>query len=488
MKSRSEKSKNYRKQTNSESSKKKSKLQHLDTYKRALRNYWEGRPKTAIEELTVVLSSEINDLDAYLFYRLWIEILSQSEEVTSLRILQDHLNHRARVNKSSAIPFYSMSTLIHFVLDEYEACKLMLDSIKPSLIDPYYNELKQRYLFRVDPCLENILLHKNREELIDYFQLVHLSRSYLVLNKKKDISWTLDRIKSLYPKSPWLDFFKVHTYFDRNELEKAEKYAKKLVHNFPGNEIYRFQLGELKYKNKKYDDAVLHFKKLDQYYNQTDPEVLFYLGMSLSKSVKDFSKFYKVENPKSYLQKALKAYKKIGIPFERVSRYINMENKKDENKPNYSFKIWLYVASSRENLTLQASDYQSVKEIRKNFDDKVTDGDLVLFLSKSLVEGKSGYRLNSFYEVNGESVWHPLKGNINYMTLLDRFEFPVPIEEKALIREVEKRKESELFQKCKIIEANNEIFSGILDLIEDYITIKSSELEKLIVKSKKRIA
>lgn len=449
----------------------------FEPYQRALRNFWEGRPKTAIEELTAALSSDLKMDDACTLYRLWIEILASSGDTPSLRILQDHITHQAKLSHRHSLPLYALSGLIYFCLDKIDAAHLLLKSLTPkakklNAKNLYAAELKLLLSERVGGDDSKLLLG-DLAQIKDYYQLTTLSRSLWLTGKESGQKRVLSRIRRLFAESPWPDFFALHTLYAAGDYAEALAPAKKLVQKFPGNERYRFQLGEINYRNGNLDKALVDFKKLDQFYNQTDPEILHYLGLITGKLGHDATE---------YLAKAALAYQDQGIPADNLSRWCLMDTNptQDETKP---FRVWLYIPKVRESLALQSEPEQEIREIRRSFQHNVAAGDLIVVLAKSQIAATT-YRLVAFYQMDGDAVWHPLLGSVSYLKLVQRLSYPARIDDEQLVGQLEARKNTKLFEQCQLIAADQSIFDSLLQTVEDELETKGFELEQVLAKTK----
>lgn len=445
----------------------------IEPYQRALRNYWEGRPKTAIEELTAALSSDLKMDDACTLYRLWIEILASQGDTPSLRILQDHITHQAKLSRRTSLSLYALSGLIYFSLDKIDAAHLLLRSLTPSAKNLYAAELSLLLAERVGGDESKELL-SHLAQIKDYYQLTTLSRSLWLAGKESGQKRVLARIRRLFVDSPWPDFFALHTLYSAGHYAEALAPAKNLVQKFPGNERYRFQLGEINYRNGNLDKALVDFKKLDQFYNQTDPEILHYLGLITGKLGHDATE---------YLAKAALAYQDQGIPADNLSRWCLMDTNPNSQEAK-SFRVWLYFPGVRESLALQSEPEEGVSEIRRSFQHNVAAGDLVVVLAKSQIATEATYRLLAFYQMDGDAVWHPLMGSVSYLRLVQRLDYPARIEDQELVSQLEERKRSKLYEQCQLVAVDQAIFDTLLATVEEELETKGFELEQVLANTK----
>ncbi|MBF0441576.1 MAG: hypothetical protein HQK54_06700 [Oligoflexales bacterium] len=403
-------------------------------YLSALRGYWEGRPRTAIERLGDALAHTPSETDAYKLYRLWIEILVEQGEIPALKSLYEHLGFRAELDPELSPTHAALRGLIHFEMDEIEAVDLILVSLKKEKANPYILELRQLVDSRFHLKNPPIYLQKVQDQIGDYFHFQTLARGYLMRNKQKDLIELLNEIKNQFPYSPLPDIFQLHKLMEQGEWRSCKNIAANLSSRFPGNREYGFQLGFISAKLGEYDDALRELNRINNLHEEPDPDVLNWMGFCLTeKAIKEKSNYYKDE-ARRVLTSAIEISRECGIPvsfpMEQLGRLNNVFG--DQQTGNDKGRAWLVKLSPQKFHEIKTARESQIRKIKKAIGDVPRIGDICFLVGEDYVNQQDNtetkWRLAAVYKVISDPIWHPLLKHVNILMLVNRPEYSIPLD------------------------------------------------------------
>jgi tetratricopeptide (TPR) repeat protein len=406
------------------------------SYLAALREFWEGRPMTSIERLSKLLVDDsVTRVTTLKLYRLWIEILAEQKSTSDLKSLAEHLAVRALNDAASSAEFYALRGMIHFELDEYDAANLILSSIKV-YDNPYVAELQGVLATRTSTSFAMEELWAKRDEIIDYFHMATLAHHFASLNEGLKLDWILERIKSCYQESPLPDFFKYHQLLSAGQAHKACGVIGKLVDRFPGNTEYRFHAGYAAAKSGDYVAAVENLSVAASLTENSDPDILNWLGFSLSELAFSENNRHNLEEARNVLQASIHLSMQLGIPTmfpsQQIVKINNALGDADQRSDKGS-RIWMVKLSNSKYLELKSSHEEKIRSINKAMGEDPRPGDLCLLVGEDYAEdGVSRLRLGAIYNVASDPIWHPVYNYQSVMTLVCRPEVSVPFEVEAM--------------------------------------------------------
>lgn len=420
-------------------------------YLSSLKGFWEGRPHTAIERLSEILAQDPFIDETNRLYRLWIEILVDSEELASLSDLDEHLSYRCSTDTDSAITFMALRGIIQFELDKFDAAKLMLKSIARNTNNPYVAELSMLCQQRTEAEANVEPLLDIYDNLTDYFHLQTLARGLVLKKDSTKLNQVIKKIRANYPDSPLPDFFQLHRYIENNNFHRAYDASTRLVQRYPGNYNFGFLFGYLSILTKEYEQAIHEFQRLNSLHGKFDPDAFSFLGYSLAEiAIREDNHHYKEEAQKTLLQ-AIEICKQTGRVPNLPNQQLRKLNKKfgelyssdtEERQP----KVWLVKLPANKFHEIKTAPMNKIKNIRKAMGESVKKGDWCFFVGDHYEENSTKWRLAALYMVSSDPTWHPLHMNQNTLTLINRPEFSIPIEFESKDSKSSSETQSDIFE------------------------------------------
>jgi hypothetical protein len=208
------------------------------TYQQALTLFWSQKRRDALSLISKTIEDEIDHEDIQIFYRLWIEVLAETNDRLNLQMLKNHLAIMAP-KFADYDQWASLRGLVHFELEELDACSVILRAVGENLFSPYALELRQRYELRFsEEHKATMHILKSNAPITDYIILQSLARGLLSNAQTDLLPELLSRVIENFPNSPLLEEFQFWQKFDENKLEEAIKTGQKLCKRFPDNENY----------------------------------------------------------------------------------------------------------------------------------------------------------------------------------------------------------------------------------------------------------
>jgi hypothetical protein len=390
-------------------------------YLTTLELYWHQRRKNALQYIAKTIEEDIDHQDIHLFYRLWIEILSDDRDFSSLQKLKDHLIHMAPYFKDYD-QWAALRGLVHLELEELDACVLILRAVRDNTYSPYAMELRQRYSLRVADDMHTDLAILNCQAPInDFFVLQALARGLLVNGESEHLSSLLSKLSGIFSHSPLQDQFLFWQKFEENQLSEAIQVGERLCHRFPNNEIFRFNLAYTHFCNGNLDGAVNGLEEFDIRIRKNDPDTLALLGYGYLLKSRDKKDSKNWEKARHYFTLAQTQATKLGIP--NSESLINLHFMKGASKKNSSrISFWTLPITPRRESEFMESAEKSVDFLFHELQNDIREDDIVLLTGTSS-------RVLGVYKVNQTHVWHPYVKNQGFLELIHRFSRSVEIPE-----------------------------------------------------------
>ena len=406
----------------------------------ALKEYWEGRPRTALERISSYLTDDTTSLNESLpLYRLWIEILGTQEDERGLQGLAEHFDTMTHENELNQADFYALQGLALLELDSIEGARQSLRQMtREQRLSPYASELAARLQLRFGKADAGKKLHASRSTLRDYFQLETLCEAYLEQGNGEGVRWLLKNSDKLIPGSPLAGLVRIRLFTSINEFAKAKEVCAKLLDAYPGNVDIAFTLGFLNIKVGNLDRAIAEFSRLSSQFNDSDADILAMLGHCLTEKSIQTNDKQLVNRTLEILQRSAKILREQGMPITAPVRDINrlkesfaMHNSELDREP----KFWLVKLSDRKFNELKSSDLRQVKTIRRSMGKNAQPGDICFFLggdyrssTKTFQGAQAQWRLAAVYVVATEAEWHPFDNFQTELKLVARPEMSIPLD------------------------------------------------------------
>ncbi len=396
-------------------------------YISAIRAYWEWRPRTCLERLTTMLSLDTYKPETYHLYRLWIEVLANLGELSTLRSLIDHLafyieNDRAHIERFSAL-----KGLVHFELDEIEAARLIDLSLKGVSTDPYVWELRHLLDRRLSLKAPRANFKKHRHLLYDYFHLKTYALAALRFKDKEESTWAMRRINALYPQSPFCDLVQFHGLIDDKAFREAASVAKGLVDRFPLSVEFGFNYGYALAMNHDFARASIELGRINEFYPDEDIDVLNWLGFSLAHQAVQNNDLGIRKRALQVLRRSIDLSEVLGLPAEFPEREIqNMEGHfEDKSYDLERVRFWLCHVNQRQYHKFRTTNLRS---FCVSLGKDAGPGDFCFVVADDRSSLTNRWRFGALYQVDGDGTWHPQHGFRHRLKLIDKPEFAVPLE------------------------------------------------------------
>ena len=401
-------------------------------YQSSLMSFWEWRPKMTVERVTTSLALDTCPQMENSLYRLWIEALAQSKEHASLRSLLKHLSFYVD-HSADAQTFAALKGLIHFELDEIEACRLLLKAVKGQgpKSNPFVWELEFKMLQRTSGSLVHSRFKKHRDHLLDYFHLETYGKAALLVEDTAELSWVYNKMQELYPKAPFSDLVEFHSYLNTKEFKKALSPAKRLVDRFSLNIEYGFSLGYVLAKEGRYDEAIIELSRVHDLFDEDDLDVLNWLGLSLAKKavIEEDQKLR--EKAENVLQKAIDLGIQNGIPVSFPSRELaQLQNHfgKDSISEGKIPKFWLLKVDAQKYHRFRTAPLEEVSFFETSLDEKASRGDYCFVFGDDHNPHTNRWRFGAMFKVESDPIFSLQYRFLNQLSLMHRPDVSVPVE------------------------------------------------------------
>lgn len=466
-------------------------------YQSVLQKYWSNKPQETLDLLTKEIeSSDGLEIDS-IYYRLWIEQLSDLNDKCSLTCLQKHLVQLSGVSYLNKDTLRALRGLIHLELDEVHACSHLSKLIVGNLDNPYCLEFYQRYKARFSSDgRETLFLLMTKVPLIDYFHWQTLSRSLLTKGKYNLLDRFLKYIDTSFEKSPLFNEFEMFRLLDSGHYSMAEKIASSLSHRYSKKTEYQFIQAYLLSCSNKHKESNKILLNLVKKHKETDADIFSLLGYNSYLS--SFGDIYSShwENAIRYFLKAEEYLNNMGYPTKEILLNLSLinrtelksttQNGKEDVSSRKSYNYWLVNLDAKSFFSLATSEEEEIRYQFHEMGSSPREGDLIFFMSDK--NNSSSSRLGAIYQALSTPLWDNLDGYQTILELVKRFDRSV------LLSDEFKYEESDLILSAKSLTKPNE--KGVyllsdkgLDVIGDLV-IKQIDDDKLTqvfeeIKSKK---
>lgn len=422
-------------------------------YLSALRSFWEGRPQTAIEHLSLALADQPERDDRFMMYRLWIEILADLNEIETLRSLSDHLHTLSLMNPHEADYYIALRGLIALETDQISAARLFAKGALHNKTNMYSEELRFRILQRVTNGRIKTSLTNHINHLEDYFHLQVVTQvayqSHDTILKEK----ILKRSNKIFENAPLHLFFQTHTALDEGDFVQAAYCSKLLVDLYPSRIDYAVYAGYAMVCARKTKEAVSFLEKLVQHGAERDPDVTSLLSYAYAQEFSESNDKEYLQKTKYYEHKTRKNLEELGM-----GAWYNQDINLDvyAHSSEESMKPWLVKLNAAQFHDFRDSPKDRLDLISFALGKEARAGDLV-FLAGDDYRDSDHWRLAAVYTVTTNPKVDPVNGYEVGMKLVCKPELAVPFDVK--------------------IKSGSKIQSGIIELDLDAIDLISDAIE-----------
>ncbi len=426
-----------------------------DDYLHALTNYWNGRPQTAVEHVSLLLAERPEREDRFILYRFWIDVLADQKDVVMLKSLSDHLHILGMIDADYAPYYMSLRGTIHFELDEVEAAKLYARTVKQFENNQYARELL--YMLEQRTSSEPVAMVSSKEvsNLNDYFHLKCALGSAHECSDDKLIKATSNRIAKLYPSSPLLEQYKVQTAFQQQQYPRAIKVLEGLSSDFPANHDYLVYSAFAAAKSGQYQPALKYLGKLMTLGCEDDLDVNL-LFADCYRNLFEQTGDAQLRDKLEYFEQRVE---ELWNAEESSNKVLSISDKK-ENTMNSSkgrdVKAWMVKLTAAEYYDLQSKQQE---EIVHTLSETAVPGDIVVFVGDDYQNPSRSWRIGSVYSVESEPTWHPVRGFECHLSAMHRLEASIPFEV---------RLDKQVSAKSAVIELDRGAIDLLIEAVQDF--------------------
>ena len=397
-------------------------------YGSALHALWSGRPRTCIERLSNALEKESSEDGRFRLYRLWIEVLADQGEYSTLKTLVDHFGFCIQSEEGDSHTYAALKGICHFELDEFEAACLSYRGLEQSRSNPYVWELSSRLSSRSD-VIKSASYKKSREKLLDYFHITAYAQEALRSDQRTELNWVYNRIRKLYPESPFPGLLQFQKSLDVEDYETAINVGIELCHAYPLNLEFGFNLGFAFSKAGDHVRAIGEFGRINELYGDEDPDVLSWLGHSLVQQAMAEDDKNLAERAIEVLEKAIGVCESHGLPHGALYQNLrNMEDLLGKEKDWDSGKVWLLKVSSRRFHQIRTGHEEHIREMDLPLNQQAGPGDYCFVFGDHYDKDAGIWRLGALYQVQDGPIFNPKSIYENRLRLVDRPEVTIPVE------------------------------------------------------------
>lgn len=393
-------------------------------YLHALDLYANHQLREAKDFVGKVITEEFEHEHILLFYRLWLEAAAEDHDRITLQMLKNHLGNMAPLYQDYD-QWVALRGLIHWELEELDACLLLLRGLEGNAFNPYALELQQRYVLRTYPdrqVPETLLAVK--APVIDYFTMQSAARILLANAHLDALQLLLDKVNLALPQTPMVDQFHFVEAYEENHLNEAEKYARRLCKRFPKNEEFRFNLAYCCLVQNKVMPAMQLLTEGPASQRSGDPDIGSLLGFAHLLQSNDKPTSHDWKEARHYLSMARRARKIKGLPTSDLDlNLLYMKNREGKGAPiTYDkFSFWIMPLSPRRFHELSTVEENEVEHLYRSVGKNTKLGDYLCFSSSH----KTDMRILAIYKIVARIPWHPFEKNHSILELVERFPQPV---------------------------------------------------------------
>jgi hypothetical protein len=437
-------------------------------YHVSLQNFWSGRQRTAIEHLSKLLADDPGRPDQFLLYRLWIEILSDLREESTLRSLNDHLWARSETDPEFRATYMALRGLIFYEMDEINGAELLAKGIASYDDNPYCQELLYLTTQRTAEKKTKCSLLDMKDELVDYCHIQTLARTLTNKKDQKNLETLMNYSQKLYPDAPLALFFRMHMSLENKNFKEAKTFAMKLSEKFPAQMDYCVFAAFAAIKSGDSTKATELLEKAIQLGAEHDLDATSLLGSCYTELYQETADETFKEKGEHFLSRASAMLEAAGFSAVIPSFHQNLLSEASNDaaatddhmqKKNVEPRLWLIKLSAANFNAMRTTDESELWHITRPMGETPKPGDLVFFagddyLSKDKKE--KNWRLAAVYSVASDAKWHPINGFEHSLQMVSRPEMSIPI---AVHDDLERRATSR-----KDVSKSDPYFYGIYEL------------------------
>ena len=398
-------------------------------YLQGLKYFWNQEYSKCLDHIYNKFMEDSNPELMFPYYRLWIEVLSEQKEFSSLQLIGRHLFKRST---ESAYPnsWMALIGLVHLELDEWEACELIMLALDENYNCPYTLEFFQRCNLRIRSESEGYLLNLEycQTDIVDYFHWLQLARGYLLCGASKELEHIIDFIQIRYINAPMKDEFYARIFLD--ELDVAKKYSNKLKSRYPKNYDYLYFNAYILRSAGEYKNAIRLFSHL-LHYVPDDPDVYSELAFCHDVLSDDDKFSFHWEKAKKYYEEAEKKYAELGFPTTEVSlKKIKFQDIGHEEQPeevsSEPLKYWFLNISQRRMSDFIFANEEDEKIFLKDFSSKIKKNHYV-FIVYDNPRKQDSLCLVALFQVLIDPIWHPIYRRHSALELIKKFDCSIEL-------------------------------------------------------------
>ena len=403
-------------------------------YHSILQKYWSGES----DECTRLVTKRIEDGDGVeldvLYYRLWLEMLSETSEKASLHFLKQHFLKSAKNGFLKSSTLMALRGMIHMELEEFQSCEHLFLLLEKEASNPYALEFCQKYKnrFSADGEEESLIL-KSEAPVLDYLHWKHLCQTLLLKGDFSSLEKALQHVTKSFPNSPLEREFELYKKMDSESYSGAKDHAHSLAKDFPKKEEYKFLKsylltceGKHKESSKILNDLL---KKGD---GKEDPDLYALLGHNsyLSSHGDIYSPQW--DNAKKYFLKAEESLSRMGYDGREVLLSLALMARKEreesgKNPERENFRYWFVNLKASSFYRILTSDEKDLTHSFHPMGASPREGDLVFFVNHH--PDMDAPRLGAVYQVLSAPIWSHHEDYQASLELVKRFERPVVLPE-----------------------------------------------------------
>ncbi len=406
-------------------------------YLEGLKDYWAGRPRTAIEHVSKVLADFPEHPNQLQLYRLWIELLADEGESAALQTLGVHLESRAASDQDTHEYYFSLCGLVYFENEQFEAARLYAEALAESHENPYATELQDLVAYRIEKEQRTSSFWAKNTLIVDYLHASSMASSFLRHGESAAALSVLERAQRQFPGAPLVDRFRMHEALEKKRYVDAVRYAASLHAQYPGHPHYGLFTAYAMIKSDRMTEATSLLTKLVAVLGETDVDAVSLLGHCFKEIYVATGDEHSRERAGYYLNKAEALVEDSGMCADMVNfafsavrdrSFLKMSKHQQEERPP---RIWMLKLSQQRFHELQTSDNEELRFLSHAVSADAAPGDLCFMVGEDYqkVGGVAQrWRIGAIYSVASEARWHPLDGSHNVMILLNKPAGSIPFE------------------------------------------------------------
>tara|TARA_B100001094_G_scaffold325879_1_gene380997 strand:- start:2201 stop:3607 length:1407 start_codon:yes stop_codon:yes gene_type:complete len=451
-------------------------------YLKALRSFWEGRHQHAVEEISTYLT-EVDDDKPWPYYRLWIEVLADKGDSSSLTALMEHIGVRMVENPQLQEYWMALKGIAHFFNEEYEMSKVALHSLNQT--NHYSRELFQLCDDRVAESLKTSPLFKVKNSIKDYCVFQSLAMNLVLLGHKSKVKDVVSLCKKTFVGAPIMNAAQINLMIDDQNITGAKNKAAILANRFPTNSDFGFQYGYLAWKDESYEEAIQELNRVSKLTKENDPDTQCLIGICWGEIAISSDRADALDQSFEHLAAAITEFREKGLPVTWPSQELNRIRKHFDgvtDSPNP--QAWMIKMSQKGNFNLMTSSESEISRIMVSIGEKAKPGDICFLVADGMSnlsdsEKEKNWRLSALYKVSSEPIWHPAKKFESELSLVMRPEFSVPL----IYDDINEKMIPNQNEESQVFELDISALGMVASVLEDYAedgTMVSEAIRNLV--------